>query len=190
MQISKDLESDMSRLGVFVKDPEAFLKPERRVGVYVELGVPRAANIDLPEMVIETVSKRGVSTVFDHFTSEERGDLNIISFQVMQQVPDTIPVPACTGEMYGTSFLDLCWFIGNEAIDTRYESTTLTPLAEEAISTDLGYYLPARFLDSFIEAMGKINDIFFSGALEDAMVYGVLSTDKVKTYDLTLGESK
>jgi hypothetical protein len=174
---TQELEQELNKLGVYLEPRCNFLVDPRPnlIGVRVEIAITDKIKFDPPKFNIITVSKRGVRTTFSDFmivdTHSQGKKLTFLSYQ---QLPDgTIP-PMETEKQIATSFLDLCFFQGNEAVDPNYIPAVTTQVAPNAVKEDLGWYMPARFLDSFIEAVAKVNEVFLSGLLDEAIVYGII----------------
>lgn len=174
--LDEQLESDLKKIGVYIEPPTPLIADPRPnlLGVKVEIGLGKGIDVDLPKFNIITVNRRGVRTTFSDFQVINTEQGNKLMFFGYQQMPDGTN-PPLTEKLVATSFIDLCYFQGNEAVDPKYIPGVNTEIAPNASKEDLGWYLPSRFVDSMIDAMGKLNDVFLSGLLDEAILYGVVS---------------
>ena len=179
MEQNQDLETELQKIGVFLQPKSPFLVDPRTnlIGVRVEIAVLPGTVFDPPKFNIITVSKRGVRTTVSDFMIVETEQGPKLTFLAYQQMPEGTVPPLEKTKQIATSFIDLCWFQGNEAVDPTYVPTVKTPVAPGAIKEDLGWYMPARFLDTFIDALWRVNEVFLSGLLDEAVVYGIITKD-------------
>lgn len=179
MDVNQDLEVELKKLGVFLEPKSPFLVDPRDnlVGVRVEIAVLPGTKFDPPKFNIITVSKRGVRTTVSDFLLIETPQGPKLTFLAYQQMPQGTTPPLEKTKHIATTFIDLCWFQGNEAVDPAYVPSVKTPIAPNAMKEDLGWYMPARFLDSFIDSLWRVNEVFLAGLLDDAIVYGIITKD-------------
>lgn len=170
---NKKLESDLKKIGVFIEDKRLDIpKDANYLSLHVEIGFPLDTQIEAPDFDVMILNERGVKTWCSAFRVIERGEQKIFAFEAYQQAPDNVPLSGNYKEAYYTSYLDLCWKMGNNKIDDSViPSVTTTPL-EGAKHIDLGWVLPSRFVDSVTVALGVLNTTILSNTIVDAIVYG------------------
>lgn len=180
-QFDETFLAQLKQKQIYISDPRKFAddKSPRSIGVQVELKLPVDVDLMFPNFSVDLVSRRGVVTQVTDLCLEASNDSKILSFIVSQRVPDNVVLAHLDVLKLGmpkvaTAFLDICWYVGIESIDQDYKPTCETQPKAGTVLGDLGWYLPARFIDPFVRAMGDLNAVFFDGALEEAMVYGVL----------------
>lgn len=173
--MDKAFKLDLQKLGVYVEDPSSFVMDQRKglIGIRVEISVAKDL-VDFPKFNVTVVNKRGVRTTVSDFLLIDTEQGKKLTFLAYQQLPEGTR-PPLTDKYIATSFVDLCYFQGNEAVDPNYLPPVMTPVAPNALKEDLGWYLPSRFVDTIIDALGKVNEIFLSGLLDEAILYGVVS---------------
>lgn len=167
-----DLEKEFNKAGIHFSDLVMDLEPNATyVSLDIEMALHGTGEVDLPDFTTTVVSKRGVSTIFGGWYKEKRGEQFVLGLTAYQRVPDEIQLKDYP-EKLAQSFRDLCWYAGNE--DTKgheYLPDVATNLRSDVVVTDLGWYLPCRVVDNFINALGSINDTLLVGLAEDAMLY-------------------
>ncbi len=165
-----ELEAAFNKNGVFFK--ENFELPKGKyVSLDIEIGVPAGSPILVPDFTVEVLSKRNYSTIFRNWDKEQRGDQDILKIEVLQRVPEGVEFKLQSYPQLTQSFVDLCWYAGNEAVTRDYVPDVFTKLRNDAQCTDLGWYLPSRVTDTFIDAVGKIDDTMLAGMIENALIY-------------------
>lgn len=172
LQEVRKLESQ----GIFAHDPLPYEKTNyKSMAVVVEAALPEGAVIKPFNWNIEWINSRGASMIFsDWHVGKSSKDQDVISFTVHMRIPNNVVLDLNTSLEFATSYRDLLWFHGHEAIDDKYEPQEITKVREDAMYNDLGWYLPCRFADRLVEALGKVNETFLSGILEDAIIYGII----------------
>lgn len=175
-----DLKSqdDFKSIGFFFEEKNSFKPKNKALGVLIEIGFPLDTQIESLDFDVVTVNPRGVRTVFTEFQLSEVNQQKLLSFKAFQEAPEKISFKT-EDPMLATSFIDLCWYTGVEAVDPNLIPTVVTKVKDSTYRCDLGWFLPSRFVDSAINALGKLNEVFLSGTLEDAIVYGpiILETE-------------
>lgn len=171
----KQLEADFNKIGVFIMD-KGTVKGERLLTLLVQVGFPKSTEISAPEFDIKVMTKRGVCTYFRDFQLLETEAQTIFQFETCQVIPDDLNLPVNSPNLM--SFVDFCWYAGNEPVNADLIPDVFTVKMPNYKSGDLGWYLPSRFVDSVISSLGKLNDVFLSGTLEDAILYGPYIKDE------------
>lgn len=171
-----NVESKLNEAGVFTQPKKSFADDNEGhlLGITIEVGYPLGTEIEAPDFNILTANRRGVRSFFSDFKVEDKYGQRILSFIAYQRIPDAISLPAGTSHLIATSFIDLCWYSGNEAVDATMTPTCGTEKNPKSVTSDLGWYLPSRFVDTMIDALGRISTVFLDGAIEEAILYGVL----------------
>lgn len=147
------------------------------VGVQVAFAIPDSVEVSAPDFSVSVVNKREVALLFtDWFVSDNDGQ-KYLSFKVYQRVPENIILPLEQSNSY-MSFLDLCFYGGNEKIPDAYGEDIPTKPFIGSIPKDLGWALPSRFLDPLIPALGKIDDSMLGGNMQHALLYGPITFSK------------
>lgn len=145
----------------------------RYMGVNVEIGLPPGIsdliNIDF---TISVVSPRAVAMFMTDWEIIERGGVRHLAFQAWQQIPTDI-YPAGLYPYTAMTFMDLCFYAGNESIPDSFGEDVLSKLNPAAVKADLGWIMPVRFADLLILALGKLNDSVLSGMLKESVIYGI-----------------
>lgn len=174
-KLDEKLEQDLAKIGIYIEPKLPFITDPRKglIGVRIEIGADNMTS-EPPEFNITAVNKRGVRTTISDFMLVETPQGRKFTFLAYQQLPDDCRPPLTT-EHVATSFVDLCYFQGNEAVDPNYIPPVSTKIAPNAVKKDLGWYLPSRFVDTIIDALGKVNEVFLSGFLEEAILYGIIT---------------
>lgn len=171
------LEKQFNSIGIFLEEKNSFKPTTKAVGIIVEVGFPLDTVLESLDFDVVTVNPRGVKTRFTEFDLSERDDQKILAFKAYQELPLGVDVPL-TSKPLATSFVDLCWYTGIEAVNKDLIPSVVTKKQANTESADLGWYLPSRFVDSVINALGKINETFLSGTLEDAILYGPITKEQ------------
>lgn len=177
MEFEKEFLELLKKKQIYVSDSRKFAddKSKRLIGVEVELTLPKEVELSFPAFSVDFVSKRGVVTSVTDFELVPGDDSKLLKFICSMRVPDNVDLAQFKANTtLATSFMDLCWFSGIEDIADDYKPTADTEPKAGSVSCDLGYYLPARFLDRLVSSLGDFNAIFLNGALDNAMVYGTL----------------
>lgn len=182
MQKPSDLEliKALEGKGVYFNE---VLKPldeqtDRQVlGVRIEFAVPSDTETSIPEFGVHTKSPRGVVFHFGDWEITEADGCKILAFTACCQLPEKIKFPLPTKRLLATTFADLCMNSGVESLG-EYAPSVSTPVKPDAAYEDFSWYLPAYFTDHLIDALGKMNVFFLDGALEHAILYGILSKNE------------
>lgn len=176
--VAREEIKKLEKQGIFAHDPASWYdSKDKSIAVRVDTALPEGADVKALEWNIDVVNKRGCTITLSDFKVEDiPGGQRIFSFVASMRVPENVGLPFAS--FFATSFADLCWFQGNEAVTRHHEPEALTQVRKTATCdgyNDLGWYLPCRFADRLIDALGKANDFLMSGTLEDAMLYGVMT---------------
>ncbi len=175
----KQLETDLKKIGVFIQDKRSEIPNDGNyLCVHVEIGFPLDTLIDAPDFDVMILNDRGVKTWFGDFRVSARDDQKMFMFETYQQAPDNVPLSGNYSNMYYTTYLDLCWKLGNNKIDETVIPSVFTAPKEGAKHIDLGWVLPSRFVDSVTVALGHLNTTILSDTIVDALVYGPYYTVK------------
>lgn len=165
-------EKDLNSIGIFTEDKkEKIVDNIKRLSIMLQIEFPKDIMIDAPDFNVKVITKRGMETLFSDFCIIEHDNSKIMQFWATQPIPESQEIVK-PKERYAMSFIDLCWYSGNERIDKDLIPLTLTTKLPDYKLGDLGWALPSRFIDSFIDCAGRLNDSFLSGTLEDAILYG------------------
>ncbi len=167
---------------LFFFDNESFYdrKDFQKIGVQVEIGVPKESTFLEIDFLVTVKSKRGVVTCFTDWKVIERESQKVMQFIAWQKIPKgTFPAVRDLGEketpLY-MSFMDACWNSGEMEVDPSVAPQVVTDhRADGSIHGDLGWHLPARFLYPLIDAVGKLNDFMLNGMMQEALLYGPLT---------------
>lgn len=169
-------EKQFNDLGVFFLQEKSISdirqSGEKWTGVQVEIAVEDNSPVTAPDFSFSILNKRGVATVMTDWSFDLRPDTGqkVLSFTAWQRTPDAIDVPEVPSGLYMT-FLDLCFYAGNEAVPENFTPDTFTIPSANYKATDLGWYYPSRFIDSVIDALGKLNDIALAAQMKEAILY-------------------
>ncbi len=143
------------------------------LGVRVETALPDGADLKPLQWTIEIVDKKGAAVnLSDWAVLEKPSGQKVLSFIAHMRIPKGIAV--AKADIVGTSFADFCWLCGNEAVKADHVPETLTEMPPGVSYGDIGWRLPCRFADRLLGALDKANAFLLSGALEDALLYGLL----------------
>lgn len=169
----KDLEKDLNSVGVFVEDKRDDIpKDATYLSVHVEVGFENAEELSVPDFDIMIINKRGVKSYFTSFRLIERGNQKVVLFEAYQKAPDDYPLHGNFSKLYVSSYVDLCWNLGNSAVQSDLLPSVVTEIKEGATYVDMGWVLPSRYVDSMTNALGVLNNTIMSGTLVDALLYG------------------
>lgn len=169
----KKLETDFKKIGVFIQDKREDIPNDASyLSVHVEIGFPIDTAIEAPDFDVMILNERGVKTWFSGFRVIDRNEQKVFMFETYQQAPDNIPLVGNYSSLYYTTYLDLCWKLGNNKIDDSVIPSVITEPKEGAKHVDLGWVLPSRFVDSVTNALGVLNTTILSNTIVDALVYG------------------
>jgi hypothetical protein len=182
----EQVEKEFNKAGIFFYENESFFTGDDenpRIGVEVEIGMLPDAKPLTPDFLVAVKNRRGVVTMITDWTVKERGDQKVLTFIAWQRIPSgALDDGIETGDtVLATSFLDFCYYSGNEDIDPTRNPDVFTQVRDACLVTDLGWHLPSRFVDPLIDSLGKLNDFMLGGTLEDSMLYGVLFRNKTLT---------
>lgn len=170
---NEEIEKSLNSLGIFTAAGAAVVPQAGAVGVSVEVPINPESFV-LPEFSIRTVSRRGVKIDFGNWRIVQRAERHALVFDAIMPIPDgQAPVIPNEPGAVAMTYLDLCWNVGVEEKPDVPPALEI-PLASGAIYADLGWYLPSRFVDQLVDSLGKMNDTFMDGALENAVLYGTL----------------
>ena len=160
------------RSGVGLSPMELDIARQTFSEVQIDLAVPPEADKLFEHTVRVFQRTTGREVYFTNFCFSKIGEQKILSFTAHMPIPALVlgpKRPQMAGEMIATSFLDLC-FGGAQEIQAQAPDTT-TPLRPGAVYADLGWFMPSRYVDTLIDAMGKLNDTMFDGELKECLIY-------------------
>lgn len=180
--MDKQMQDELKKIGMDIVPQSPFMLDPRKglIGIRVDIAIDAQTNVKAPDFNVLVVNKRGVLTTFSDWSIVDTPQGRKLTFIGYQQLPDGCRPPFSVSFL-ATTFVDLCYFQGNEAVDPDYVPPVSTPIPPGAEKKDLGWYLPSRFVDSMIDALGKVNEVFLSGLLEEAVLTGIL----IQSADLT-----
>ncbi len=147
---------------------------EKWMSVRVSLAVLQK-DVKAPQFSYSLVTKRGCAIIASDWKFEynQRIEQDELSFIASMRMPDDIDMPEI--EYYqAMTFMDLCFYAGNEALPEGHKVDTFTQLYPGSKLTDLGWIYPSRFVDTLIDMLGKLNDVALAGQLQESILY---STD-------------
>ena len=166
----KELEQQFNKDGVFFLEEKSINQFKGKfVGLDIEIVI--MGDVSLPDFSVSAVNRRGVATMFTDWGLIEREGQKILRLSAWQQTPlDRQDVKLDTRHMM--SFLDLCFYAGNEAIPEVYGEDIETKKDPNAVPFDLGWILSSRQVDAFINAAGKLDTLILAGNMQQALLYG------------------
>ncbi len=152
----------------------------RYIGVDIEIAVIGDASITPPDFSLSIVNRRSVALLATDWDFIERDGQKILTFSVFQRMPQNLEQrhSVWPSEDEYVSFLDLCFFAGNEEIPEIYGDDIITRPRVSASPMDLGWTLPSRFVDPLIDALGKLDNAMLGGNIEHALIYGPVVISK------------
>lgn len=165
------LEKLLNKIGVFT-EAKSDEYQQSTISINIEVPLNDDDASELLEFNVVTVSGRGVRIVYSNWSHLTRGDKKLLRFSASLYSSTVLPA-VTTSRILATSFADLCWYSGAEAINPNIIAVE-APIAEDAEYVDLGWHLPARFVDQLIDSMGKLNETLFNGRLMDSVLYAVV----------------
>lgn len=177
------LELEFNKAGLYFYQKESFYDNDRaqpRIGVRVEVGLLPEAEPLVIDFLTVVKSRRGIVTNVSDWKVDTREDQKILSFILWQRIPDGHhdDAPDVVTPWFSTGFMNLCYWSGNQEMVEDFKYDLFTKPDPSVPPGDLGWQLPSRFVDSMIDALGKINDFMLSGTLEDGIIYGPLMRGK------------
>lgn len=171
------IEKEFNAGGIFFlpeKSIHEMRKPgENWLGLVVEIAF-MSDSVVAPDFSFSILNKRGHATLATDWAVYTREDTEqkVLGFTVWQRLPDAIQVPDVEPGLFQT-FTDMCFYAGNEAIPENFVVDTFTKSAVNHKPTDLGWILPSRFVDSVIDALGKLNDAVLGSQMSEAILYTI-----------------
>jgi hypothetical protein len=173
------LEKEFNDNGVFFLGAKSIHDPSfdgSYLGVEVEIAVTQDSIVTVPDFTFSIVNKRGVAALMTDWTLVDDSGQRKLRFLASVRVPDdsiSFMALALLPHDLAMTFMDLCFYAGNEAIPEGHQVDTETAQRPGTRLADLGWILPSRFVDTIIDALGKMNDAVLSGMLEEGILYGV-----------------
>lgn len=150
-----------------------FISKNPQVGVRIEVMIPKESDPVIFDFNVECVMARGATVTLSDFKTHDRGeDSKVFSFIASMRIPDNVMLPPRSEVVM--SYQDFCWYQGHEATKPDLVPDTTTVVVGPAVYNDIGWYLPCRFADRLLEALGMANDFLFQGVLENALIYGMM----------------
>lgn len=176
----KTAEAELNSIGVYTLSKEETSQIEstkKQISLLVEIGFPKEVELSAPDFDVRVLNRRGIFTLFSDFGIVEREDQKILHFYATQNIPDdyNLQNPEVPLAM---SFIDLCWNTGAEPTNVEFANQVVTKPRQGCKGGDLGWVLPSRYADSVIGCLGKLNDVFLSGTLQEAILYGPFITTR------------
>lgn len=169
----KAIEKDFKKIGVFIKERrESMPKDANYLSIHVEIGFPVDTQIEAPNFDVVVRNQRGVDTRFSAFNIEARGEQKVFMFEAYQEAPDNVPLHGNFEKLHYSTYLDLCWRLGNNKIDDSVAPSVNTEPKPGATHVDMGWILPSRYVDSITNALGVLNNTILSNTIVDALIYG------------------
>jgi len=170
------LEKSLNSIGIYTLDG-AEIPGTNMLGVEIELPINAIEGFEPPKFSVRTVSPRGIAITFGEWETVIRADDNgtehaLLRFKAFMPLPEGIK-PSVSRYMVACSFVDLCWNCGIEPVTDKAPAVDY-PIQVGAQYADLGWYMPGRMVDHLVDALGRLNDTFLDGALQDGMLYGTL----------------
>lgn len=144
-----------------------------QVGIQIEIPIANNPDFTPPDFRVRSQSPRGVVIEFGDWSVLRREDATVLTFAAYMNVPKGIQVSPVK-ETVAMSFVDLCWNTGIEPLPESQPPIIEFATLPGVKFADIGWYVPGRVLDHMIDALGKLNDTFLDGALQEAVIYGVL----------------
>lgn len=169
------LESELNKLNLYFLDERSIIDPKfegNYVGVAVEIAVMVDALPASPEFSVSRISPRGCTTLFTDWQFIERDGQKLLTFQAWQRIPTGTPSPL--GGQFVMSYMDLCYYAGNEAVPETYGDDVITKVRADYKPTDLGWIVPGRFTDALVDALHDLDNTMLGGNAEHALLYGPL----------------
>jgi hypothetical protein len=173
---TNDLEKEFNAGGIYFLDARSLEDSSfegKYMGVEVEIAIPDGTKVSCPDFSYSVQNKRGVATYMTDWNLTTVNEQKCLRFLASMRVPENINLSKSLPTNIAWTFLDLCFYAGNEAISEDFEVDTFTKQRPDTKTVDLGWILPSRFVDTVIDALGKMNDAVLSGMLEEAILYGV-----------------
>lgn len=174
-----DLEKEFNAGGIYFLDAKSIHDPTFEgsyLGVEVEIAVPEGTTVSCPDFSFSVINRRGVAIFMTDWRIYrcERSGQSRLHFLAMIRIPAG-PVARTDSRGLAMTFMDLCFYAGNEAIPAERPVDTFTEQRAQTQLCDLGWVLPSRYVDTTIDALGKMNDAVLGGMLEEAILYGPIS---------------
>lgn len=174
-----EVEKEFNKGGIYFLEAKSIgdsLFEGNYISIRVQIDVMNTSAITAPEFSNSVFNKRGVALYVTDWSFTQHEGYGTLSFLVSQRLPEGAQIPAY--DVKYMSFLDLCWYAGNEQIPEVYGDDIITKPVGGFSAADLGWTLPSRFVDSLIDALGKIDDSLLGGNMSQALLYGPLFTVK------------
>ncbi len=169
---NSQLEKDLNGIGIYTLEGTK-LEGENLYGVWIEIPTISVEGFTAPDFRLRTISPRGVKVDYGEWEIITRDGANILRCAAFMPLPPGVKVPT-QEEVYAQTFMDVCWKVGIEPVEAEVPVPQFALAHACAGYRDLGWSMPARFIDHFIDSMGKLNDVFFDGALSAAVIYGAI----------------
>lgn len=175
------VEAEFNKGGMFflnaAKISDSFFEGNY-IGVEVEILVMSDTPVTAPDFSVSVVNRRDVAMFVTDWEVIERDEQTLLKFSVFQRIPGNCRLHCDQTPMSYMSFLDMCFFAGNEAIPEVYGDDVATKGRVGVPATDLGWHLPVRFMDPLIDALGKIDGSMLAGNIKEALIYGPIVVNK------------
>lgn len=143
--------------------------------VELEIGVEGSYSA-IPEFSVRVRQpSTGREVYFSDFKLVNNAGQNALNFKASMPIPAQVlanikrPDPSSKTNTVALSYLDLCY--GGALELTATSTDTVTHLREGANYADIGWSLSSRYVDTLIDAIGKLNDTLFEDSLRESIIY-------------------
>lgn len=167
-----EILKEFNKNGIFFLEEKSISQLDGRYfGVEIDIGFLPDLAIEAPDFSVSVVNRREVAILFTDFAVKDKAGQKVLTLKAHMRMPDGVEWPIQPASYM--SFLDLCFFSGNEAIpDTGYGADVFTTPREGYTARDLGWTMPARFIDTFIDAFDRMSQAILGGTAQEALLYG------------------
>lgn len=168
-----EVEKEFNKGGIFFLEQGKLSDPYYQgdyIGVHIEIAVMSETPVTAPDFAVSVLNRRDVAILFTDWRVFERDGQTILGLCAYQRLPEGTNLP--TAVVRYMSFLDLCFYAGNEAIPEVYGEDIFTKPDAGYKPGDLGWTMPSRFVDAFIDAFGKLDSTMLGGNAKEALLYG------------------
>lgn len=175
------VEAEFNKGGMFFLNAAKISDPffeGNYIGVEVEILVMSDTPVTAPDFSVSVVNRRDVALFATDWEVVQRDDQTLLKFSVFQRIPGEFIDPEAGFSLRFMSFLDMCFYAGNEAVPEVYGEDVITKPRKGVPASDLGWRLPVRFMDPLIDALGKIDGSMLAGNIKEALIYGPIVVNK------------
>ena len=184
--MNQDQRTETGKVGLTVLSPSEIGQPDRQsILAIVDVKLASAPEREaLESLALRRRTKRGTDLNVSSFNySSETQTLRFAIWTKMPQLAADFYLPSfhispSDLPIIATTFPDFCWLMSEGTTPENIVQSRTSPAKEidgrKVELGDLAWVLPSRFADDLIEAMHILNEAFFEGILEDAIIYGPL----------------